>query len=104
MELGSPALGILHSAVRGGGRGIGRQLPAREHSHPPPAAEVDHARHDSRDYALHAALRSAVSVWRDALYGDEGFSAVAGAAAADFRIRNLPLSTDGCRSDLQAWH
>src|SRR5713101_8771404 len=104
MESGSPTLGILHSAVRGGGGGASRQLPAREHSHPPPAAEVDHARHNSRDYAVYAALRSAVSVWRDALHGDEGLGAVAGAAAADLRIRHLPLSTDGRRPNLQAWH
>src|SRR5258708_24807150 len=80
------------------------QLPPGHHSDSAAATQVDYARHHPRHNAVHALLRSAVSVRSDAFTHHEGVGAVARIAAADFWIRHFPLTVDGRVSDLQAWH
>ena len=88
---------VLRVAVLSGrGRCPLVQLPARQHHDSAAAVEVGDARHDSGDRSLHAVLCRSLPDGLAARRGHEGFGAVAGAAAADFRLRHLPLPPDGC--------
>ena len=74
----------------------------RQHDDSAAAVEVGHARHHPGDRSLHAVLCRPLPDGIAARRGHEGFCAVAGPAAADFRLCHLPLPPDGCGPHLQA--
>ena len=95
---------VLRIAVLSrGSYGAVVQLPARQHDDSAAAVEVGHARHHSRDHSLFPVLCSSLSDGIAAGRDHEDFSTLAGAAAADLRLRHLQISTDGCRPHLQTW-
>src|SRR5450631_40206 len=66
VEPESRALGLPDDLLRLGRRGFVEQLPAGNHADSAPTTKVDYARHRAGHHALHAVLRTAVSVWSDA--------------------------------------
>ena len=62
------------------------------------------ARNHSGGGAVHAVLRHSLSDGRDADHGDESVGVIAWFTATDLRLRDIPLSLDGCGPDLQARH
>ena len=95
VAVGSCLDGISGYLLRCCIRSVVTQLQRGQKTNSPPAVEMAHEGHDSRDFAFHAAVCAALRFPKHRVRTDEVVGGHAGRSPADLWIRDLPLQTDG---------